>query len=118
MPQLQVAYEPNPIPWIIPRAHDGSQRGPGSASVTLTVSAVDANSGASVAGMVNSITIPDPAGLIDDPNNLNFPTNTPQSITLWQVTSHEVPPETEPLYLPPGVQVTASGYEDAFLTLE
>jgi len=118
MAQLQVAYDPNPIPWVIPRAPGGKQRGPGTARITLTVSATDANSGASVAGIVASNPLPDPAGLIDDPNDLNFTTNRPQAITLLQVTSHEVPAGHPPLYLSPGVQVTACGYDDAFLSLD
>jgi hypothetical protein len=67
MPQLQVAYDPSPIPWVIPKAPNGRQRGPGSARITLTVSAIDANSGAPVAGIVTSNIGPDPDNLIDDP---------------------------------------------------
>jgi hypothetical protein len=118
MPELQVAYEPHPIPWIIHRDHLGKQTGPGRAEVTLTVSAVDANSGEPVAGSVVNNPSSDPLGLTNDPNDVNLPTNTPQQVRLQQVTSHEVPPGQPPLYLSPSVQITAEGYEDAFLTLD
>src|SRR5262245_40639517 len=95
---LQVAYEPSPIPWVIPRDSNGRQRGPGTARITLTVSAIDETTGALVAGIVTSITGPDPDNLIDDPNDLNFTTNRPQMIRLFQVTSHEVAHGHQPLY--------------------
>jgi hypothetical protein len=115
MPQLQVTYDPQPIPWIVPHNFDGKQTGPGHAKVTLTVIAVDANSGAAVAAMVNSIPNPQP-DLIEDPNDLSLLSNTPQLTALVQMTSFEIPPD--PIYLPPGVKVTADGYDDAFLVLE
>jgi hypothetical protein len=118
MAQLKVAYEPIPIPWVIPRDSNGRQRGPGRAHITLTVSAIDENTSAPVAGIVTSFTGPDPDNLIDDPNDLNFTTNRPQMITLLQVTSHEVPPGHPPLYLSPGVQVAACGYDNALLELD
>jgi hypothetical protein len=117
MPELKVAYEPNPIPWVIHQNHQGKQTEPGRAEVTLTVFAVDADSGEPVAGDVTSNTV-DPLGLIDDPNVLSFQTNTPQVVTLLQVTSREVPPHHPPLFISPGVQVTADGYERAFLLLD
>jgi hypothetical protein len=118
MPELQVTYEPRPIPWMIHRDHLGKQTRPGSAEVTLTVSAVDANSGAAVSGSVVSNPSSDPLGLTDDPNALNLQTNTPQQVRLLQVTSDEVPPGQPPLYLAPSVQISADGYEPAFLTLD
>ncbi len=118
MSELQVAYEPHPIPWIIHRDHLGKPTGPGSAEVTLTVSAVDADSGEPVAGSVTIDPSSDPLGLTDDPNYLNLQTNTPQLVRLRQVTSHEGPTDQLPLYLSPEVQVTADGYEPAFLDLD
>ena len=54
--------------------------------VALTVRAVDENIGAPVGRIVTSFTTPGLVGnLIDGPNDLNFTTNRPQSITLTQV---------------------------------
>lgn len=117
MAKPEVDYDPNPIPWVIPRHADRTQRGPGTAGITLTVTARDANTHAPVPGMVTSIHAPDPDGLIDDPNDLSFTTNRPNIITLTQVTSHEVPHGHRPLYLAPAVRVTARGYDNFDLKL-
>ena len=115
MSALQVSYEPNPIPWIIHHDSHGKQTKPGSAHVTLTVYAVDADTGKPVVGVVNSSNS-DP--FIDDPNGLNFKTNTPQSITLYETTNRsESSDPDQPLHGRPEALVTAEGYEDASLQL-
>ncbi|HET8842774.1 MAG TPA: hypothetical protein VFN35_15025 [Ktedonobacteraceae bacterium] len=114
MSQLQVTYEPTPISWVIPRDAHGVQRGIGTAQVTLTVNAVDASTGEQVSGVVTSVLAPDPDGLIDDFNDLNFSTNRPQAVTLYQTVSHEV--ASHPVYDYPRVQVTVCGYDhDLFI---
>jgi hypothetical protein len=116
-PRLQVDYDPRPIPWKIPRDVHGKQSGPGTADITLTVTALDSDTGAPVPGIAASFQLPDPGGLIDDPNHLNFTTNEPHAVALMQVTSHEVPVGHPPLYFTPSVKVTAGDYDDKFLDL-
>jgi hypothetical protein len=116
MSELQVTYEPNPIPWIIHHNHLGQQTGPGKAEVTLTVSAVDASTGEPVAG--NVVYNPSSDSTIDDPNYLSMQTNTPQQVRLSQLTSHEVPEGQPLLYFSPEVQVVVDGYEPVSLSLD
>ena len=100
MPQLCVRYEPNPIPWSHHKAH-----------VMLIVRAVDE---ATLIPVTATVTSYNPA-LLNDPNNLDFQTNTSQSLVLSQVTSPEGW-RGENLYVSPEVQVNAPGY-DVFLLM-
>ncbi len=110
--QLIVSYEPNPIPWSTP-GHHLKQQGPMHADVVLTVHAVDEETLQPVDATVTSFS--DPA-FVDDPNFLNFPTNVPQTLVLFQASSHEGPLGSI-LYFAPDVQVSAPGYDDFVLTL-
>ena|SRR6266480_1569081 len=109
--QLIVRYEPNPIPWSRPDHH--KQQGPMHANVVLTVHAVDEETLLPVDARVTSFSNP---AFVDDPNFLDFPTNIPQTLDLFQATSHEGPFGSN-LYLSPDVQVNAPGYEVFVLTL-
>jgi len=107
--QLLVRYEPNSIPWRTPN-HHGNQHVP-QAHVVLTVRAVDEATLQCVDAMVTSY---NPASL-NDPNNLDFHTNIPQTLVLSQVTSQEGTQGSD-IYSYPEVQVNAPGY-DVFLLI-
>jgi hypothetical protein len=114
--QLIVRYEPKPIPWITPAhllGHEMKQQEPMHANVVLTVRAVDEETLLPVDATVTSAFNPD---FRDDPNFLNFPTNVPQTLVLFQVTSHEGPFGSN-LYFSPDVEVNAPGYDVFVLTL-
>ncbi len=110
--QLLARYDPNPIPWGKP---PHPQHRPMEVHVLLTVRAVDYSTLAPVDATVTSYNpYPD---RVDDPNNLDFHTNIAQTLVLSQVTSHEGP-HGSTLYLSPGVQVNAPGYDVVFLSLD
>jgi len=114
--QLIVSYEPHPIPWDRPAHHTTPyvwQQEPLKAFVELTVFAVDQETLLPVDATLTSAFNPD---FRDDPNFLNFPTNVPQTLVLFQVTSHEGPFGSN-LYFSPDVEVNAPGYDVFVLTL-
>ena len=116
MAQLLVTNDPLPIPWVIHHDPHGHQTTAGKARVVLTVRAIDGDTFAPVAGMVDSVIIETP--LVDDPNDLHFKTNEPQNLVLVQMTSREVPHGHPPIFDFPSVKISADGYEDAFLMLD
>jgi hypothetical protein len=111
MATLLAKYQPHPIGW--PTVHN--QEKPSTIEVKLIVRAVDADTLIPVDALVTS-NPPVLGDLVPDPNNLSFPTNVLTSLTVIQLTSYEVPGTTQ--FLPPGVKVSADGYEEVFLSLE
>jgi hypothetical protein len=114
MKKLLVTFAPCPIPWVIHKAH-GVQTTPGEVKVALTVRAIDSDTLDPVTGTVD--TTIDPTSGLEDPNHLHFKTNEPRRLHLFQLTSDEGP-RSSVIFVFPRVQISADGYEDAFLDLD